>query len=369
MSVFSNQSLLELYTIPGIGPARMRMLIRHFGSPESVLKAPVSALKRVKGLDLQTIDRFTGHRDLTFVNRQLHLLEKHDVRLISYWDAPYPTRLKRIYDAPVLLYFKGRQEILESPGLAVVGTREPTYYGKQMTERFVKELCEKGMTIISGLARGVDTIAHRTVLNMNGGTIAVLGGGIDWIYPRENGALAEAITENGGLLSEYPMGIKPEAMNFPKRNRIISGLSLGVLITEAGMKSGALITAFNALEQNREVFAIPGPITSEYSRGTNQIIKEGAKLVQHIDDITEELTGQISLFNQTAEKKQVFEPELGTREKAVYLTLKEGAVYIDKIAETAGMNTAEALTILLNLELDGLVRQLPGKMFSKAMHS
>jgi DNA processing protein len=321
----------------------------------------------VKGLDQQTIAHLKDHNNDTFVQHQLELLERRQVHLISYWDPCYPSHLKRIADAPVLLYFKGKSECLNDTSIAVVGTRNPTPYGRLITERLTKQLAEAGFCIISGLARGVDTLVHRTVLGNDGTTIAVLAGGIDWIYPAENKDLAEEITGRGGLISEYPLGMRPEAMNFPKRNRIISGLSLGVLVTEAGIKSGALITAFNALEQNREVFAVPGPVTSEKSRGTNEIIKEGAKLVQGIEDITEELSGQLDLFESKKKTNQRKLPELDTREEKIISAIGQESVHIDTLALRTGMTTAEILTVLLGLELNGLVKQLSGKMFVRSV--
>jgi DNA processing protein len=229
-----------------------------------------------------------------------------------------------------------------------------------VTEQFSKELVESKFTIVSGMARGIDTIAHRQALKSGGRTIAVLGSGIDKIYPPENRKLSEQISENGAVISEYPFGTNPDGGNFPRRNRIISGLSLGILITEAGAKSGALITAFQALEQNREVFAVPGPINSGKSAGSNQLIKEGAKLVQGMQDILQELEGQVEQKISAPERKR---PKLHGMEKNVYEFLNDEPVHVDALAMKAGKSVPEILTILLTLELMGVVKQLSGKMF------
>ena len=293
METFTLEALLGLYSISGIGPTRMRKLISAFQSPQDVLQAPPEQLIQVEGIDRKTAQKIRAGADDSFVQEQIKLLEKHETKLITYWDAQYPTRLKKIYDPPVFLFYKGNPQYLNLPAIAVVGTRNPSGYGRMISEKFSRELAQRGLSIVSGLARGVDTIAHKTALKVNAKTIAVLGNGLDFIYPPENRQLYADIFENGLIISEYAMATKPDAVNFPKRNRIISGLSLGVLITEAGDKSGALLTALYANDQNREVFAVPGSIVSEKSAGTNKLIRNGAKLTRNVVDILEELQGQL----------------------------------------------------------------------------
>ncbi len=254
--------LLRLYSIPGIGSGRMRQLIGNLGSAQTVLDAPVQKLIRVPGVDRAIALKIKRSVDEKFVEQQLKLLQQFNIKLLTFWDDEYPESLKRIFDPPAFIYYKGSLKPEDKLALAIVGTRVPTQYGKIVTEQLCKDLVENDITVVSGLARGIDTQAHRSVIMNRGRTLAVLGCGLDRIYPPENKKLAEEIEGNGALISEYPLGTMPDAGNFPRRNRIISGLSLGVLIIEAGMKSGALITAFQALEQNREVFAVPGPINS-----------------------------------------------------------------------------------------------------------
>jgi DNA processing protein len=355
-------ALLRLYSIPGIGSGRMRNLITHFGSPQAALAAPLQKLMRIHSIERATAIKIKNEVDEAFVENQLTAIHKHKIKLVSYWDKEYPRRLKKIYDPPALLFMKGDYQPSDERAIGIVGTRMPTSYGRVITEQFCKQLVSYQLTIISGLARGVDTIAHQTVLNHGGRTIAVLGSGIDNIYPPENRKLAEKIADQGAVLSEYPMGTKPDAGNFPRRNRIISGLSLGILITEAGVKSGALITAFQALEQNREVFAIPGPINSARSIGTNKLIKEGAILVQDVSDIINELEGQIEKIERIDKREEM---RLSGLEKEVFDLLSDEPRHVDYLAQKAQRSTPEILTVLLTLELMGVVKQLSGKCFIK----
>ncbi len=361
MSLFSSEALLGLYSIPSIGPAKMRNLIAAFGSPENVLDASARQLMSVEGVEKKTAEKIKEGPNDQFVKSQIEKIHEYDVTLLSYWDEKYPELLKKIYDPPAFLFFKGNMKAFENAAVAIVGARMPSAYGKIITERFADELSRQGLTVISGFARGVDTIAHKTVLKNGGITIAVLGNGLDWIYPAENKSFINEMYENGAIISEYAMGAKPDAVNFPKRNRIISGLSLGVLLTEAGAKSGALITALYALEQNREVFAVPGNITSGKSLGTNRLIKEGAKLALSVNDIFEELNIKAGDINK--EPKKI--PKLNEPAKTIYELLSDTPMHIDKISIEAQTSPADTLTALLTLELMGIIKQLAGKMFIK----
>jgi len=362
MNHFSLETLLGLYSIPSIGPTRMRKLISVFGSPEKVLTAGMRRLKEVEGIDRKTAEKILSGPDKTFISTQMQRMQDYGVQVFTYWDEDYPSRLKQIYDPPAFLFYKGNRDLLTNQMFAVVGTRVPTSYGRMITERFSAQLVQAGFTIISGFARGVDTLAHKTTLKQGGNTIAVLGNGLDQIYPPENKKLYDEMIEHELFLTEYPLGTKPDAGNFPKRNRIISGMSAGVLITEAGAKSGALLTAMYAADQNREVFAVPGPIHSGKSTGTNRLIKSGAKLVQSIDDILEELAGQFSL--ESAEKnEQKKAANLKGTYKQVYDILNSEPLHVDQIALSTKLSPAETLNALLTLELGGLIRQLAGKMF------
>ncbi len=361
MRLFSSEALLGLYSIPSIGPAKMRNLIAAFGSPEAVLEASARQLMSVEGIEKKTAEKIKKGPNERFVKEQLEKIREYDVSLLSYWDEKYPEILKKIYDPPAFLFFKGNPEVFNNDAVAIVGARVPSEYGKIITERFAEEICRQNLTVVSGFARGVDTIAHKTVLKNNGVTVAVLGNGLDWIYPAENKSFINQMYDKGAIVSEYAMGAKPDAGNFPKRNRIISGLSLGVLLTEAGAKSGALITALYALEQNREVFAVPGNITSGKSLGTNRLIKEGAKPVMSVNDIFEELN--IHVGDLKKEPKKI--PKLTEPAKTIYNLLSDTPMHIDKISIEAQASPADTLTALLTLELMGIIKQLAGKMFIK----
>lgn len=361
MSTFSLDALLGLYSIPSIGPTRMRKLISVFGTPQNVLQAATRQLIEVEGIDLKTAAKIKAGVDEGFVQRQRQFMDKLEIGVLTYWDEAYPQQLKSIYDPPVFLFYKGDLNCLSAPAIAVVGTRKPSSYGKMVSERLSEELARRGFTLISGFARGVDTIAHKTALKNGAATIAVLGNGIDYIYPAENRPLFKQMTEGtqGLILSEYPMGTMPDAGNFPKRNRIISGISVGVLVTEAGEKSGALLTAMYANDQNREVFAVPGAITSPLSAGTHHLIQSGAKLVHTAEDILEEL----GYASGSAVQEDKAPPDLHGELKTVYDALSQQPVHVDQVALQSGLSVSETLSALLTLELMGLIRQMAGKMF------
>jgi len=353
--------LLRLYSIPGIGSSRFRKLLNVLGTPKNVLSAGIQRLISVPGIEKSTALRIKNGVDESTISQHFKYLKKHHINVIPVWDPGYPEILKKIYDPPSVLFIAGTINKQDDQSLAVVGTRDPSVYGRNVTEMITKELIRNGFTIISGLARGVDTMAHQTAIKNGGRTIAVLGSGMDILYPPENKRLANQISKAGAVISEYPLGTIPDPGNFPRRNRIVSGLSLGVLVTEAGQKSGALLTAYEALEQNREVFAIPGQITSQNSLGTNRLIKEGAKLVQNADDILHELDSKIKVKKKDMEPP----PDLNEKEKEIYGFLSTDPLHIDQLAIECNRSTSEVLAVLLTLELMGVVRQMSGKMFIK----
>ncbi len=362
MEKFSLEALLALYSIPSIGPTRMRKLISIFRTPQAVLAAGARQLMDIEGIDHKTAQKIKAGPDEGFIKKQIKWIREYEAAILTYWDDDYPETLKKIYDPPAFLFVKGQTTVLKSRCMAVVGTRTPTQYGKLITERLTNALVSNGFTITSGFARGVDTLAHKTTVENGGQTVAVLGNGIDRVYPAENIQLMEKILRSGLVISEYPMGAKPDASNFPKRNRIISGLSEGVIITEAGAKSGALISAYYALDQNREVFAVPGAITSPASAGANLLIKQGAKLVQTAEDIFEEVGGQQQLDLAEAESKR--EPQdLDANSRKILSVLNNEPQHIDQLAVKCELSPSETLSALLMLELRGLVKQMAGKMF------
>jgi DNA processing protein len=339
--------------IPGIGRVRISQLKDYFGGLQDAWKAPQGKLKQA-GLDSRSIDALVTLRPRISLDAEMEKLERYKVNVLICDDPLYPSRLKEIYDYPPVLYVRGNLPFEGEPCLAIVGTRRPTIYGRQVTEEIVGDLAQSKIIIVSGLARGIDSIAHRAALNAGGKTIAVFGSGLDIIYPGENAKLAQAIVEHGALVTEYPLGVKPKAENFPLRNRIMSGLSLGVLVVEAGEKSGALITSQQALEQNREVFAIPGSILSPASQGTNRLIQEGAKLVRSYTDILQELN--LTIVVQQAQIAE-FSPA-DEIESAILGQLSSEPNHIDEICRGSGLSMPEVSSTLAMLELKGIARQV-----------
>ncbi len=352
--------------VPGIGAARLRALVNHFGNPESVFTASEKELAAVDGIDRGLAGKILSRQDFEQeIQLQLSRLNKWEARLVTFWDKEYPENLKKIYDPPVMLFVRGSLAVTDKYSVSIVGTRAPTSYGKHMAEKFANALSNQGLTIVSGLARGVDTVAHTTTVRAGGRTIAVLGSGVDVIYPSENRKLAEQILMGGAIVSEYYMGSKPDAVNFPRRNRIISGISLGTILIETDINGGAMITAGTALDQNREVFAVPGPVSEKKSRGTNRLIKEGrAKLVEDVTDVLDELRYKLKpiLRSQPPSQPRV---QLTIFEQKVFDLLGEEPEHIDALGERCGMAISDLLVQLLSLELKGIVKQLPGKYFVK----
>ncbi len=360
MSRFDLQALLELISIPLVGPTRLRKLISVLGSPEAVLQASYRQLVGVEGIDQKTAQSIKAGPDREFVSKQLRRVRQYGVNVLTYWDDEYPDALKRIYDPPAFLFYKGTLQALQNPAVAIVGTRIPSNYGRLVAEKFARVLAQNKFAIISGFARGIDTIAHKTALQNNAFTIAVLGNGIDVVYPPENIGLFKQMVEHGLILTEYPMGTRPDAGNFPKRNRIISGISIGVLVAEAGAKSGALLTALYANDQNREVFAVPGSVLSAKSAGCHKLIKEGATLVEDPQEIVEALAPQMRRQLDNPARPV---PQLQGNLKKIYDVLSGDPLHVDQIAFQTHLSPAETLSSLLMLELMGLIRQMAGKMF------
>jgi DNA processing protein len=339
--------------IPGIGRVKFSQLESHFGNLEEAWKAGPAELRHT-GLDRNSVRAISDWRPRISLEAEMEKLERFGIKVLTWHDTDYPARLKEIYDYPPLLYIRGSIIAEDEWCLAVVGTRRSTVYGRQVTEEIVTELARSKITIVSGLAKGIDSVAHQSALDAGGRSIAVMGGGLDTIYPAENANLARSIIKHGALISEYHIGTKPKPENFPRRNRIMSGLSLGVLVVEAGNTSGALITARLALEQNREVFAIPGSILSPVSKGTNHLIQEGAKLVRDFTDILEEL-------NLTAVAEQLEMREIVPSSDNEALLLKKlGAepIHIDELCRLSGLPASTISSTLAMMELKGMVKQM-----------
>lgn len=274
--------------IEGVGPIRKKELLKKFKSPEKIFKAKKEKLIKVNGISEKIAEKIEKSKDIELIKKYEAYIIKNNIKLINIFDKEYPENLKYIYDPPITLFCIGDISILKNISIGIVGTREPSSYGKKIAFDFARNLSEKGITVVSGMARGIDTCAHLGALEVNGKTIAVLGSGVDIVYPSENINVYNSIAKKGLIISEYIVGTKPEAQNFPLRNRIISGLSQGVLVVEAKKKSGTMITTDYALEQGKELYVIPGNITSENSEGTNNLIKQGAKIVTEINDILED---------------------------------------------------------------------------------
>lgn len=339
--------------VPGVGRVKFSQLEKYFGKLETAWQAGAADLKQA-GLDsnvIKSIEEMRPHIDLV---SEMERLDKAGIKVYTFQDDDYPARLREIFDYPPIIYLKGELSLQDEWCIAVVGTRRATVYGKQVTQEIVENLARNKITVVSGLARGIDTIAHRAALEAEGRTVAICACGLDSVYPPENAALARSIVENGALISEYPLGAKPRADNFPRRNRIMSGMSLGVLVIEADEISGAVITAHMALEQNREVFAVPGSILSPMSRGTNTLIQEGAKLVRNCTDILEEL-------NLTANIQQLEMKEMVPTTETEDLLLKQLSsepVHVDAVCRSSGLPVATVSSNLAIMELKGLVKQV-----------
>ncbi len=341
--------------IPGIGRVKLARLLEYFSSLENAWKAPAKELEKA-GLDTRSAEAVALLRHKIDPEAEMEKLQQYRVKVLTCESPEYPWRLKETYDCPPVLYVRGELLPEDEVCLAVVGTRRSTIYGRQVTEEIVGDLAQNGITIVSGLARGIDSIAHRAALEAGGRTIAVFGCGLDIVYPAENARLARDIMEHGALVSEYPLGTKPKAENFPRRNRIMSGMSLGVLVVEAGESSGATITAELALAQDREVFAIPGSILSPASRGTNRLIKEGAKLVQDYMDILEELN--LTIIPRQIEMKEML--PTNEMESRLLKQISHEPIHIDDICRASGLGAGVVSSVLAMMELKGMVKQVGG---------
>ena len=347
---------LAFNRIRGVGRVRFKLLEGYFDSMEAAWSASEAEL-RAAGLDRRTIRSVVNGRRSVEPEAEAERLLKSGVHAFTWHDEEYPARLKEIYDLPPLIYVKGSLLPDDERSVAVVGTRNPTHYGHQVTERLVGDIANSGVTIVSGLARGIDGVAHRTALEAGQRTVAVLGSGLDIIYPREHTNLSERIAENGALVSEHALGTRPDARNFPRRNRIMSGMTLGTLVIEAGRKSGALITARQALEENREVFAVPGNIFSDNSNGTNMLIRRGeAKLVTTCEDVLEELN--LTAVTRQIEMAALFPDDENEAELLRYITFDP--VHVDEVCRSSGKSAPDVSGTLAMMELKGLVKQVGG---------
>jgi DNA processing protein len=365
---------LALALTPGLGARMAGKLLGEFGSPDAIFNASLTALEAQR-LPAAVAHALHSRRPLSDAAKELAQVQAAGCRLLT-WDEPeYPSRLKEIYDPPPLLYVRGNVELLNRHLISIVGARRPTPYGNQMAECLGRDLADRGMVISSGLARGIDPSAHRGALaSVSGMTIGVLGCGIDVVYPKENKKIFQEIEKRGAIISEFPMGTFPAPQNFPIRNRILAGMALGVVVVEGAQYSGSLITARLAMEFGREVFGVPGNATQPASFGPNQLIKQGAKLVTGWEDVIEELPTPVraELMPVEAasheERAALIEEGLAPLERPLYGLLSvDEARHVDDLVETSGLSSSEVLAALFDLELKGVVRQLPGKQFLKVL--
>lgn len=363
MKGISNRKVLIWLNSLGIGNRNIDKLMKQIPQLTDIWWASSEQLYSLKGIKSKIIEKIIHYRNNDYINKLFFMNEEQNIRVTTVLDVDYPKRLYHIYDNPKVIYSRGEWSEEDDLSIAVVGSRKATNYGKWATEKIVKELVDLDVTIVSGLALGIDAIAHKVALEENGRTIGILGNGLDIVYPKQNEGLYEEIPRKGAIITEYFLGIPPLAHNFPQRNRMISGLSLGVLVIEAKERSGSLITAHHALEQGKEVFALPGNINSIFSRGTNKLIKDGAKLVMDIDDIIEEIYElQDKIHSQ--KKEGIDLSGLSPLEVQIMEIVQEGPTHRDAITIKTGVDISTVNSVLTILELKGMIKEMTGGIFT-----
>lgn len=356
---------IALNMITSLGPVRVRNLVEALGKPEAVFAASEMDLRQAQGIGADLAAKIIAQRGEVDPIKEEEKAAKHDARIITFEEDEYPEQLKTIYDPPIALYVRGTLEKKDKHAVAIVGTRQATHYGLSVADKLSYQLGKVGFCVVSGLARGIDTAAHRGALKGGGRTIAVLGSALDTLYPKENAELADAIAKQGAVISEYTMGREADRTTFPYRNRVVSGLSVGVILVEAAVGSGAMITAEDAAEQGRIIFAVPGRIDSPSARGCHKLIKNGARLIEDIDDVLQELE-----FLIPPDKKEKAQTELPLRpdvqmneqEQAIVRALWKGELDVDSLARASSLKVHELSSLLLGLEMKRVVRILPGRI-------
>jgi DNA processing protein len=355
---------LALTRIKGLGCISFKKLASHFADPTQSLSATAAELSAIEGIDRKAVDGLLAFTQWDEVEQEVQRAEEAGVKIIPFGSGIYPARLRSIVDPPPCLYVKGEIRREDDKAVAVIGTRSASHYGRRVARDLCRGLASLGFTVISGMARGIDGVAHDEALNAGGRTIAVLGSGVDRAYPPEHRKLYDRISENGAVISELPLGAPPLAFNFPARNRLISGLSAGVVVVEATEKSGSLITAAIALEQGREVFAVPGEVGSSRSRGGHRLIRQGAKLVENVDDILEEIAPQLVARDRQPAALRTLPVDAQPETHKIFDLLQERSLHIDEVIEASGFSASRVSQILLELELQGFLKQLPGNRYS-----
>ena len=360
-----NAPWLALARVKGLGAVSFKKLTTRFVDPTAAFSAARTELEQVEGLHRDAIDGIVAFSDWAEIDEEIERARDAGIAIVPFTNPNYPARLRTIADPPPFLYVKGNILTDDDKAVAIVGSRSASEYGRRVARDLARGLASLGFTVVSGMARGIDASAHESALQAGGRTIAVLGSGVERAYPAEHETLYRRIGENGAVLSELPIGTRPLAFNFPARNRLISGLSLGVVVVEATEKSGSLITATLAVEQGREVFAVPGEVGSSRSRGAHRLIRQGAKLVESVDDIIEEIAPQLldRTGSATQRAPRVLPQNAGDATRTIFALLQENTLQVDQVIERTGMSAAQVLETLLDLELQGLLRQLPGKIY------
>ncbi len=357
---------LALTRIKGLGAVGCKKLLTRFADPAQIFSASPAELEDLDGIPHDAVEGLMNFSDWAGVEDELRRIDAADVGLVRFTDENYPARLRTIADPPPLLYVKGELRATDDRAVAIVGSRSASDYGRRIARDLARGLASLGFTVVSGMARGIDGMAHEATLNAAGRTVAVLGSGVDRAYPPEHQQLYQRISGNGAVISELPLGSRPAAFNFPARNRLISGLSLGVVVVEATEKSGSLITASLAVEQGREVFAVPGEVGSSRSRGAHQLIRQGAKLVETVNDIIEEIAPQMARRDgaTAGARRRELPAQTADDTRKIFALLQEHTLHIDEVIEGSGLSPAKVSEILLNLELQGFLQQLPGNRYA-----
>lgn len=362
----ATEACIALNMLPTVGPVRLRKLLDVFKEPQQILAAKRRELRKVEGIGNEVADQISNWESAVDLAAELQRVRDFAATVITQESSSYPRSLREIHAPPIVLYVWGQLEERDQHAIGIIGARRTTHYGMESAKRLAYQLAYAGLTVVSGLARGIDTAAHQGALAAKGRTIAVIGSGLARLYPPENAALAEKIrTENGAIVSEFSMEIEPDRQTFPMRNRIISGWSHGILVVEAGLNSGALITAAQALEQGRSVYAVPGHINAPSAIGSNRLIQQGAKLVMDASDILDDLQILLPETKPSPEAAVRPLPPLSEEERRIYDAIDASETSIDDIAERAKLPSAAVSSTLLQLELKRLVKQLPGKYFVK----
>jgi DNA processing protein len=364
-------ALVALNMIEHVGPVRVRQLLEHFGDAPSVLAASRQELSRVRGIGAETADAIAGWERGIDLGAELKRVEEYRCRIVIPADDEYPPMLRQIYDPPIVLYVKGSLDAKDRHGVAMVGSRLTTPYGQQTARRLAYQLAYVGVTIVSGGARGIDTAAHQGALSANGRTIAVLGNGINLVFPPENAGLFERMTAQGAVITQFPFNRRADKQSFPIRNRIVAGMTMGTVVVEANLASGALITANMAVENGRQVFAVPGRVDSPQSKGCHDLIKKGAKLCEGAEDILSEFEYLFPTSNKPTIDQQPILPaiELSDHERRVYEAVGDAEDTVDDIIHRSGLPASTVSVALLGLQMKRLLVQLPGRLFTRNRES